>query len=76
MGNTRLGGTYLVVCMRFVRKVNDRGVLTLPSEVREALDVADGDIVEFEVLRIVKKGKVPAATAPASGSTTPAEGPL
>lgn len=43
--------------MRFVRKVNDRGVLTLPSEVREALDVDDGDIVEFEVLRIVKKGK-------------------
>lgn len=66
--------------MRFVRKVNDRGVLTLPSEVREALDVADGDIVEFEVLRIVKKGKgAPGpATAPASPSTPPtsAEGPL
>jgi AbrB family looped-hinge helix DNA binding protein len=53
--------------MRFVRKVNDRGVLTLPSEVREALDVADGDIVEFEVLRIVKKGKtVPALAQPAT----------
>ena len=76
MGNTCLGGTYLVVCMRFVRKVNDRGVLTLPSEVREALDVADGDIVEFEVLRIVKKGKVPPATAPATGNpAAPVEGP-
>lgn len=60
--------------MRFVRKVNDRGVLTLPSEVREALDVADGDIVEFEVLRIVKKGKTaPALTQPATDAT-PAEG--
>lgn len=58
---------YLVVVMRFVRKVNDRGVLTLPSEVREALDVADGDIVEFEVLRIVKKGR---ANGAASQSTT------
>lgn len=68
---------YLVVVMRFVRKVNDRGVLTLPSEVREALDVADGDIVEFEVLRIVKKGKATpgAATTPATPST-PTEGSL
>ena len=58
--------------MRFVRKVNVRGVLTLPSEVREALDVSDGDIVEFEVLRIVKKGKVPPAAAPANPDVTPA----
>lgn len=41
--------------MRFVRKVNDRGVLTLPTEIREALGVEDGDIVEFEVLGVVKK---------------------
>jgi len=61
--------------MRFVRKVNDRGVLTLPSEVREALDVADGDIVEFEVLRIVKKGKTtPAAAATGIDPATSAEG--
>lgn len=53
--------------MRFVRKVNDRGVLTLPSEVREALDVDDGDIVEFEVLRIVKKGK--GASRPTADAT-------
>lgn len=52
--------------MRFVRKVNDRGVLTLPSEVREALDVEDGDIVEFEVLRIVKKGRAPKGTPTAT----------
>lgn len=41
--------------MRFVRKVNDRGVLTLPTEIREAMGVEDGDIVEFEVLGVVKK---------------------
>lgn len=57
--------------MRFVRKVNDRGVLTLPSEVREALDVDEGDIVEFEVLRVIKKGK----TAPPAASGPPAVSP-
>jgi AbrB family looped-hinge helix DNA binding protein len=41
--------------MRFVKKVNERGVLTLPSEVREALGVMEGDIVEFEVLNVIKK---------------------
>lgn len=41
--------------MRFVRKVNDRGVLTMPTEIREALGVEEGDIVEFEVLGVVKK---------------------
>lgn len=49
--------------MRFVKKVNDRGVLTLPAELREALDVGEGDIVEFEVVRVVKK---------ANGSPPPA----
>lgn len=46
--------------MRFVKKVNERGVVTLPAEVREALGVDEGDIVEFEVLRVVKKkGQAP-----------------
>lgn len=40
--------------MRFVKKVNERGVLTLPAEVREALGVDEGDIVEFEVLNVIK----------------------
>ena len=59
--------------MRFVRKVNDRGVLTLPSEVREALDVDDGDIVEFELLRIVKKAKPSPATPASSNTNLPGE---
>ncbi len=41
--------------MRFVKKINERGVLTLPTDVREALGVEEGDIVEFEVLGVVKK---------------------
>lgn len=55
--NYRSGG-----CLRFVRKVNDRGVLTLPTEIREALGVEEGDIVEFEVLGVVKKNGRPART--------------
>lgn len=41
--------------MRFVKKVNERGVLTLPNDIREALGVEEGDIVEFEIVGVVKK---------------------
>lgn len=41
--------------MRFVKKVNERGVLTLPNDIREAMGVEEGDIVEFEILGVVKK---------------------
>lgn len=57
--------------MRFVKKVNDRGVVTLPTEIREALDVEDGDLVEFEVLRVVRKAN-PAARPSISPSPSPA----
>lgn len=56
----------MVVALRFVRKVNDRGVLTLPTEIREALGVEEGDIVEFEVLGVVKKTGRKAARSPPS----------
>jgi len=45
--------------MRFVKRVSDRGNMTLPTELREALGIAVGDIVEFEVIGIVKKGHGP-----------------
>ena len=54
--------------MRFVRKVNDRGVLTLPTEIREALGVEEGDIVEFEVLGVVKKTGRKASRSPSSSN--------
>lgn len=41
--------------MRFLRKVVSRGNLTLPSDIREALDIQEGDIVEFAVVGIVRK---------------------
>ncbi len=41
--------------MRFLKRVSERGTLTLPPEVREALEVQPGDIVEFEVIGVVRK---------------------
>ncbi len=42
--------------------------MTLPSEIREVLEVAEGDIVEFEVLRVVRR-----PTSPPSSSRTSSE---
>jgi AbrB family looped-hinge helix DNA binding protein len=50
-----LPGWRVVAAVRFIKRVNDRGTLTLPSDVRDAMGVEEGDIVEFEVLGIVKK---------------------
>lgn len=41
--------------MRFLRTVHQRGNLTLPSDIRDVLDIQEGDVVEFEVLRIVRR---------------------
>lgn len=41
--------------MRFSKKVAGRGNLTVPTDIRHALDIDDGDIVEFEVVGIVHK---------------------
>lgn len=53
--------------MRFVKKVANRGQVTLPSDVRDALDVEDGDIVEYEVVAVVKKRR------PVRGRALPGE---
>lgn len=42
--------------MRFVKRVNDRGTITLPAEIRSVLDIREGDIVEFEIHRVVPRG--------------------
>ncbi len=42
--------------MRFLKKVGGRGNVVLPSELREAMDIGEGDIVEFEVIGIVRRG--------------------
>ncbi|MEK6986284.1 MAG: AbrB/MazE/SpoVT family DNA-binding domain-containing protein [Candidatus Thermoplasmatota archaeon] len=41
--------------MRFVRKVGQRGIMTLPVELREVMEIQDGDIVEFEILGVVRR---------------------
>lgn len=41
--------------MRFLRTVHTRGTMTLPNDIRTALSISDGDIVEFEVHRVVRK---------------------
>jgi AbrB family looped-hinge helix DNA binding protein len=61
--------------MRFVKRVNERGVVTLPTEVREALGVDEGDIVEFEILGIARKANAPVGTpAKDPKATKPATG--
>lgn len=47
--------------MRFVKRVNERGTTTLPNEVRQALDIRQGDLVEFEVLRVIRRDRAPRA---------------
>ena len=56
--------------MRFVKRVNERGVVTLPTEVREALGVDEGDIVEFEILGIARKANSPKPAAAGSPSSS------
>lgn len=58
--------------MRFIKRISERGTLTLPSDLREALGVTEGDIVEFEVVGIVKKAPVSRALSPTPGTAIPA----
>lgn len=41
--------------MRFIKKIVERGNVTVPSDVREALGIQEGDIVEFDIITVVKK---------------------
>ena len=43
--------------MKIVRKVGDRGQVTIPKEVREVMEIHDGDIVEFELIAVHAKKK-------------------
>lgn len=66
--------------LRFIKKILERGTVTVPSDVREAMGVEEGDIVEFQILRIVKRGdenpvapsKTPALAGPDAPPSTPA----
>lgn len=41
--------------MRFLKKVGGRGTVVLPSDLREAMDIEEGDIVEFELVGVVRR---------------------
>lgn len=56
--------------MRFVRKVGRRGILTVPNELRELLEINEGDIVEFDLLAVVRK-KRDRAERSLDSNTTP-----
>lgn len=45
----------LAVLVRFIKKILERGTVTVPSDVREAIGVEEGDIVEFQIIRVVKR---------------------
>jgi AbrB family looped-hinge helix DNA binding protein len=40
---------------KIIKKIGDRGQVTIPIEVRELLNIADGDILEFEIIAIHPK---------------------
>lgn len=40
---------------RFLKRVDMRGTITLPVDIRKAMGVAEGDIVEFEAVSVVRK---------------------
>ncbi|MEA3137718.1 MAG: hypothetical protein QOC71_1999 [Thermoplasmata archaeon] len=62
--------------MRFLRKLGQRGSLTLPSELREVLSISDGDLVEFEVVGVVRRGSKTSAVPATSPSSSPANAPV
>lgn len=41
--------------MRFVRRVYENGKITIPKEIREIHGVQDGDLVEVEVVHVVRR---------------------
>jgi bifunctional DNA-binding transcriptional regulator/antitoxin component of YhaV-PrlF toxin-antitoxin module len=57
--------------MRFLRKVGQRGSLTLPSELREVLSIDEGDLVEFEVIGVVRRSADKRTSFPSSSANAP-----
>lgn len=56
--------------MRFIKKIVERGNVTIPSDVREALGIDEGDIVEFDIVSIVKRTEREAADEEADDEPT------
>ena len=46
--------------MKMVRRVGERGVVTIPKEARQALGILEGDLVEFEIYAVYPADDRPA----------------
>lgn len=60
--------------MRFLRTVHTRGTMTLPNDIRTALSISEGDIVEFEVHRVVRKNASSQPLSPSRSINNPTPG--
>jgi len=48
--------------VRFVKKISDRGTLTVPRDVREALGIEEGDLVDVQIMRVMGRRSNPITT--------------
>lgn len=58
----------MAISLRFIKKILERGTVTVPSDVREAIGVEEGDIVEFQIIRVVKRHGEDVASLPETDS--------
>lgn len=59
-----LGKVRGLVVLKFIRKVYERGKVTIPKELRELLHVNEGDLVEIEIISVMHKTDPGAASPP------------
>lgn len=48
-------GTKVSHRLRFVKRVNGRGIITIPRDICEALGVQAGDILEIQVVQVLRR---------------------
>lgn len=45
--------------MRFTKRIVTQGQITMPTDLRDALGIRPGDLVEFEIVGIVRRKTSP-----------------
>lgn len=56
--------------MRFTKRVAGEGHVTVPATVRDVLGIDAGDVVEFEVVGVVRRVAARPADGPAPSATS------
>lgn len=56
--------------MRFTKRMVTQGHVTIPTDLRNAMEISPGDLVEFQILGIIRK-KSTQAPARESRMSTP-----